>query len=288
MSVSTLGAELLNIFDTLPARQQTAARWLIDHPEDAALLSMREQARRAGVPAATMTRLAQRLGYEGFEAIRERCARALRDSGRPFGERASALQARRDLDGEEALVSDQLAGMAGHLRALSRDASLAAMTRAADILVAGERVFVAGARSNFATAHLAAYLFSLIGERTILLDAPGGAGFDRLRDIGPSDALIAFTIAPYTRVTVEAVAFAQERGANIVAVTDSASAPVARKAAALVIAPTSTPSFVQSVAPAVIVVECLAALVAARLGERALAAIAESEAYLARFDSYLT
>src|SRR3546814_1285916 len=35
------------------------------------ILSMREQARRAGVQAATMTRLAKAIGLDGYEALRQ-------------------------------------------------------------------------------------------------------------------------------------------------------------------------------------------------------------------------
>ena len=38
-------------FDDLPPQLKEAARWVIDHPADVALLSMREQARRAGIAA---------------------------------------------------------------------------------------------------------------------------------------------------------------------------------------------------------------------------------------------
>jgi len=42
-------------FDGLSPQLQEAARWVIDHPADVALLTTREQARRAGVAPATMT-----------------------------------------------------------------------------------------------------------------------------------------------------------------------------------------------------------------------------------------
>ena len=45
-------------FDSIPRQMQVAARYVLDYPEDVALLTMREQAKRANVPPATMTRLA--------------------------------------------------------------------------------------------------------------------------------------------------------------------------------------------------------------------------------------
>src|SRR5690606_29936712 len=127
-----------------------------------------------------------------------------------------------------------------------------------------ERAYWAGARSGFAPMHLGAYLLSLIGEKTRLLDQSGGIGLDALGDLSPADALVALSIAPYMTSTVEAVAFAIERRAQVVAVTDSRAAPIARHATVTIVVPTETPSFLQTMAPAFLVVECLAALVAAR------------------------
>jgi DNA-binding MurR/RpiR family transcriptional regulator len=137
-------------------------------------------------------------------------------------------------------------------------------------------------------AYLGAYLLSLVGEQTVLIDGAGSVGLDRLRDIGRRDAILALTIKPYTRITVEAVAFAAERGAAVIALTDSLVSPIAKDAAACIIVPTSTPSFIQTVAPALIIVECMAALVAARRGKRAVNSIAEAESHLERFGSYVS
>jgi DNA-binding MurR/RpiR family transcriptional regulator len=247
---------------------------------------MREQAKRIGVLPATMTRLAQRLGYEGFHELKEVYVASFR--GRPdhFADRTEKLLRRRALDGDAAFTSDLLAGLASHLQHLSGAETLSAIAKAADIVVDRNRLFCMGARSSFASAHLGAYLLSLIGERTVLVDGAGAIGIDALRDIGPRDALLALTIAPYTRVTVEAVAFAQERGASIIAITDSTVSPIARQATVTIMVPTNTPSFLQTVAPALIVVECIAALVAARRGKKAVSAIAAAEAHLERFSSY--
>ena len=277
---------LLSAFDALPPQLQAAARWLLDHRDDVAFLSMREAARHAGVTPATMTRLAQRLGFDGFGDLRELFSDALRARAAPFRKRAEGLRARRDLDGDGALVTDTLAVVSGHLKTLCAPDAQAAIARAADIIQQCERAYWVGARSGFAPMHLGAYLLSLIGEKTRLLDQAGGVAFDALGDLSPADALVALSISPYTRSTVEAVAFAVERGAKVVAMTDSRAAPIARHASVTIMVPTETPSFLQTMTPAFLIVECLAALVAARRGQRAVDAIARAEMLLDRLGSY--
>ncbi len=287
MEAGDLRDQILSTFDTLPGQLQAAAKRLLDHPEDVALLSMRELAKRAEVPPATMTRLARRLGFDGFEPLRKLYADAVRGRPDTFKDRAEGLLARRDMDGDAVFVADMLAGLAGHLQSLSDPGTASTISRAADLIVRQRRLFCVGARSSYPAMHLGSYLLSLIGEQTFLVDGAGGIGVDGLRSLTPSDAVLALTVAPYTRDTVEAVAFASERGAAIIAITDSLASPIARHAKEAILVPTGTPSFLHTMTPAFVVVECLAALVAAKRGKSAVAAIAEAEDHLDRFGSYV-
>src|SRR4051812_46902050 len=126
--------ELTAGFDALPPQLQEAARWVIDHPADVALLSMREQARRAGIPPATLTRLAQRFGLSGYDEIRSLYAEAVRDRPDSFRGRAEELLQRRDSEGEAALIQDIFSSLSRHLRDLSTPASMARFRAAAEII----------------------------------------------------------------------------------------------------------------------------------------------------------
>src|SRR5260370_17737757 len=78
MEGGPLTRPIVEAFDALSPQLQTAARYMLDRPDDVALLSMREQARRAGVPPATMTPLAKRLALDGYDSSRELYAGAAR------------------------------------------------------------------------------------------------------------------------------------------------------------------------------------------------------------------
>ena len=54
-----LRQKLIDRFDDMSPQLQQAARYLIEHPQEIALNSMRELARNANVQPATMTRLAK-------------------------------------------------------------------------------------------------------------------------------------------------------------------------------------------------------------------------------------
>ncbi len=274
-------------FDGLSPQLQEAARWVIDHPADVALLTTREQARRAGVAPATMTRLAQRIGLKGYDEIRKLYAEAVRRRPESFRARAEELLQRRDTEGDAALVHDVLSSLAHHLQGLTSPESIERFTAAAKLIAGAERVFCLGLRSSFAVAYIFHYVRSLFGASSVLVDGAGGTGVDLLRTIGSADVMLAISVKPYTRHTVHAARYSRARGVRIVAVTDSEMSPLAALAQETLIVRTETPSFFHTMAPAFAAVECLAALVAARRGSQTLAAIAASEKQLTAFDTFM-
>lgn len=287
MRVSSFNSRLKAGFDDLSPQLKEAARWVIDHPADVALLSMREQARRAGIAPATLTRLAKRLGLHGYDGVRKIYADVVRQRPDNYRGRAEELLDRRDSEGDTALVQDIFASLTRHLQILSLAEASERFTAAADLIASADRVFCLGLRSSFAVAFIFHYVRSLFGSNSVLVDGSGGRDIDALRAIKREDALLAVSVNRYVRHTIEATKFAKDRGARIVAVTDSELSPLVALADEAILVRTETPSFFHTMAPAFAAVECLAALVAARRGPETLAALDESERQLAAFGTYV-
>ncbi|SJZ78133.1 transcriptional regulator, RpiR family [Enhydrobacter aerosaccus] len=287
-SLSAFSAELKAQFGDLSPQLQEAARWVIDHPADVALLSLREQARRSGVAPVTLTRLAQRFRLKGYDDIRRLYADAVRQRPESFHGRAQELLARHGSEGDAALARDVFAALDRHLAMLSAPESVRHVAAAAEMIASADHVFCLGQRSTYAVAFIFHYVRSLFGSKSVLVDGPGATGRDTLRTIGRGDVLLAVTLNPYVRETVATARFAKSRGAKVVAITDSTVSPLAVIADRVVVVGTETPSFFHTVTPAFAVVECLAALVAARRGKETLSALSESEKQLAAFDTYVT
>ena len=282
----TPNALLIARFDSLSAQMQKAARWILDHPEDAALLSMREQARRAGVQAATMTRLARSLDLDGFDALRDAYARQLRDGRRGLADHAEG-KLQTPPDGPAALAAGMLSARAGQIAALGQGESLTRIAEAAEALAGARRIYCLGLRSSHAVAWHLHYVLSLISDRTVLLDGIGGPGTDPLHRAGAGDVLFATGVQPYTRAVVEAADFARARGLHVVALTDSPVSPLLRPGDTGVIVPTASAGFFHAMAPAFALTEVLAALIARGRGDDALSALRGLDHHLAALNTYL-
>lgn len=282
MDHGPLSRRILDEFDRLPPQMRQAARFVVDHPDDVALLTMREQARRAGVLPATMTRLAQRLGYDGFDAVRDLYAAAVRAGDLGFAGGAGRQLAAQREKGASGLADAHLAAVSDDLAALRAPEALERLGAAAALLAAAPRLYCLGLRASFPPAWAAAYLLGLIDDRAILLDDGAALLADRARGAGEGDAALVFGFAPYTRATVEAARGLADRGVALVAVTDSPLSPLARAARVTIrVGGGESPAFFRSFAAAFAVAEVLAALIAGQRGDAALAALAETETHLA-------
>jgi DNA-binding MurR/RpiR family transcriptional regulator len=282
-----LNASIVEAFDLLPPQLQTAARYMLDRPDDVALLSMREQARRAGVPPATMTRLAKRLGLDGYDNVRELYAGAVRAGTLGFAGKAGVQVEVQALHGERALAAEMATALSRQIAALAEPAALDRLADAASRLHEARRVYCLGLRSCHAAAWHFHYMLSLLGDKTVMLDDAGGTGLDAIRDAGTADALLVASVEPYARATIEGARYAADRGVPVVALTDSEVSPLAQIAGNTILVATASPSFFHTMTPLLAVAEILAALVAGRGGAKALAALEHTEAQLAAFGVHL-
>lgn len=281
MDQGPLSRRILEEFEALSPQMKAAARFIVDHPDDVALLTMREQARRARVLPATMTRLAQRLGYDGFDAIREIYAMAIRTGDSGFAGRAGRQIAEQRSKGDGSLAEDHLAAAAAAIAELRQPGTLDRLAAAADALAAAPRLFCLGLRASFPLAWTTTYLLGLVDDRAVLLDDAGALLADRARAAREGDAVLVFGFDPYTRATVETARRLAEAGACVVAVTDTPVSPLARLARHAICVGGESPAFFRSMTAAFAVAEILAALVAGKRGDSALAALGQTEAHLA-------
>jgi DNA-binding MurR/RpiR family transcriptional regulator len=256
---------LVERFEAMPPQLQIAARFVLDHPQDVALMSMREQAHQAGVSHTTMMRLARWLGLDRYEDMRSLYAKAMRAPGFSAGG-SIGLDRRANGDGGHAIAGVVADTLAAQIASLGEYGTATQLIAAAEVLAGCRSLFSLGFRSEHSVAHHFSCTMSQLGKRAVLLDAAGGLGIDLLRGAGPADAVLAVSVAPYCRMTIETARQATRQGVAVVAITDSSVSPLARMANESVLVTSGSQSFFRSMAPALAAAEILAALIAAKSG----------------------
>jgi DNA-binding MurR/RpiR family transcriptional regulator len=287
MDHGPLTEQIIQAFDTMSGQLQAGARYMIERPHDVALLSMREQARQAGVQPATMTRLAKHLGMDGYEEVRELYAAAVRDGDLGFAGKAGVQVVSQKLKGDKALAADMLKSIGSQIDRLASPEGLDRLVSAARALALARRIYCLGLRSSHSVAWHLHYVLTLVGERSIHLDGIAATGTDALARATSRDVLLVASVLPYTRLTVELAEYAVERGMAVVAITDSEVAPLAQIAQHVIIVPTDSPSFFHAMSPAFAVAEVLGAIIAGRGGDDALATLKHTDEHLAALNTHL-
>ncbi len=213
-------AALLRGINAFSPQMKTAAKYVIDHPSDFGLDSIRETAKKANVSTYTLVKTAKSVGFPSFEAFRQPYRQAL-----VIG--ASALSNPQWMDDQTrgtehgAMFAD---GAENTMSVVSRSLESQRpeqMASIADMLVSARTVYLTAVRSIYSVA----YYFHYVGRMALptlqLIPRHQNSAIDDLNHATKDDVLIAFTVTPYSRETIEACAFAKKKGVKLLLFTDS-------------------------------------------------------------------
>jgi DNA-binding MurR/RpiR family transcriptional regulator len=275
--------ELCTALPSLPMRLQEVGRFVAANDYDATTRSMRELAAVAGADPASFTRLAKALGYSGWDELRAALTEARRPaqpapfSGRTRGRRHGSHT-------DVALVADKLEAEAAGLARIS-PGDVAGAARA---LHTAQRIWIAGFRSCRSVAELLNYQLRLFRPDTVQLVGGSGPEDLDLGAFGAGDAVIVIGFSPYSTASVLSARAAHRSGATLVAIADTAAAPMAEGAAHLLLfEAAASPGFFPSLTGAIAIAQSLAAVTFALGGAAARRRLENTEARLAAMSQYV-
>lgn len=283
-TVDALIKHVQSLYKDMSPQFQISARYLIEHPTEITLISMRKIATLAGVQPATLVRLAQHLGYDGWDEMKAMFSNRLRTLPGGYADRAQALVA--DTPSGASAWEQTLHAQAADIRALG-PVNATALADAVQSLRRDRRLHIAGFRSSHAAAFSFKYLCSLFRSEVFLLDNAAGTLDAALHHLSPEDVVVLISFAPYSREIMQISTAAQRAGCTILALTDSKLAPIALEADHTLIFTTHSDSFFPSTVAAQALVEILAQQMLIQAGPSAVQDLAGIERHLHDTGAYL-
>lgn len=281
--LDTLLSLLREHFPALSPQFQGGARYLLDRPQEVPILSMRKLAAEAGVQPATLVRLAQHLGFDGWQTMRELFVEAMR--GGPQGYARRARKVVRE-SGSTRMLGEMLDAQHRNLDAIAAN-NEEAMPKAATLLSAAPNVHVAGFRSCHPIAFTFHYIYRLFRPTVQLIRGDAGTLEMELRALSPKDAVVVASFAPYSQEILRVAAAAREAGCRVIALTDSTVAPIALEADCTLLFSVESPSFFPSITAGIALVEALVEQLLAKKGKHAVKALELTEGQLQRLGAYV-
>ncbi|MEM8591042.1 MAG: MurR/RpiR family transcriptional regulator [Pseudomonadota bacterium] len=248
----------------LPGETKKAATYLLENPTDVGLSTIREMAAAADVTPATLMRMAQRVGFEGYDDLRAPFREALRQGSASFPDRARWLQDLAATGDLGPLYSDMVGTTLRNIEETFAKIDAEALKAAAQTIWDARAVFTLGVGSNNANAQNFTYLASTGMVDFTSIPRPGSVPTDDLAFADKRDVLIAITCKPYRREVVEAVDVAKEQGMKIIGISDSPASPLILGATHGFVVSTESPQFFPSSVATIALLETLLSFVIAQ------------------------
>jgi DNA-binding MurR/RpiR family transcriptional regulator len=274
---------ILEQFPSLSPKLQAAARFIVDHPNEVVISSMRTMAERAQSQPATFVRLAHQLGYAGWPELKAAFAVDMGLHAAGYGDRAKSL-ARRGSQGD--LLGEMFEVLRRNLdETVSHSAVM--LPKVVNMLGKAAVVHIAGFRASAPIAYSLFYGYRLFRHSVALLDGQHGGLELQTRAIGKGDAVVIVSFAPYSREAIAVAAAAKAAGAKVVAFTDSSASPLALESDLELLFSVESPSFFPSVAAGVGLAEALLELLMVAGGDSVVKEIDRTEESLFDTGAYL-
>ncbi len=278
-----LRENIVSQFSTLSPELQRAAEYALQNTNQLVVQSMRAFAAEAGVKPATLLRLAQRLGWNGWGELKAAFIDELGLRSDTYGAKAKKLIAKAP---QSELYAEVFQAHQANL-ALTHNSNHTAMQQAVELLEAADHVYLSGFRASFPVAWSLFYVYRLFKRQVALIDGLASNIEVFTREFTPQDCVLLTSFAPYSREALEVLQAAQRAGARIIAVTDSPVSPLAQAADCTLLFSVASPSFFPSVVSGMGLAECLLAMLVARQGSAAVDNIEQAERYLLDSGAYV-
>jgi DNA-binding MurR/RpiR family transcriptional regulator len=259
----------------LTPAQRRIMQYIVDNYEEAIFLTASQLAARVGVSEATVVRLAQALGFEGYPGMQKKFRQGLQDRLSTV----TRLEQTVDHVGQTGdVVVKVLQEDIQNLSQTLRDLPLEIFERAVADMQAAKRIFVIGLRGAHAPALTLATYLRFLGKQAHLLVPGHGEMWDILQGLGSSDLVVGISFPRYTRVTLEVLEHARKKRARVGAISDSPLSPLARHAHWVLTAHCQLDSFIESFTAATSLVNALLTAISIQSPGKTLRILREREA----------
>jgi DNA-binding MurR/RpiR family transcriptional regulator len=238
---------LMRDLESYPRSVKKVAMYVIDHPSEFGMGAVRDTAKLAGVSTNSLVRLANLLGFESFQQLRE-----------PFRQALTSQAADADSDrwiedlyargGAARTKANVASSLIGNVVQSIRQTNPELIEQAAKTILSANKVYLLGTRAPYGLVHFFYYVGRMALSNLDIAPRHANSPIDELLHIDEGDVVFAISTVPFSRDTIEACQWARKRGAKLILLSDSAAESLPLRADISIIVPVATamhfPSFV--------------------------------------------
>ncbi len=227
--------------------QKFIANFILQSYDKAAFMTASKLGKTVNVSESTVVRFAAELGYSGYPSMQK----ALQERVRSKLTTVQRIEVSRARMGDQDVLTTVMQSDIEKIRLTLEEIDREGFNQAVEDITAARRVYILGVRSSAILSNFLSYYFTFLFDNIVHVDTTSMSEvFEQVMRIGPGDVLIGLSFPRYSRRTVQAMQYAKEQGARVIALTDSQASPLAAIADVALFAKSEMASFVDSlVAP---------------------------------------
>jgi DNA-binding MurR/RpiR family transcriptional regulator len=260
-----------------------ALETMLNDAELVATCNIVELAEKIHFSAASITRLAKLLGFQGFNQLKNLFKQKNKIPTNFYSEKAKKIVSK-DKSDPKAIFREHLKNAVTHTEQFIDQVTEADLLKSSTLLAKKHRVFIFGYRQSSAIANILRYGLALLRPNVqMLVQADHGVAV-ALGQLKKDDLLVVIGSAPYSNITLKIATLAKKQQCNILAITDSVLSPLNDSAAVTIQVPTSGQYFANSLVVNCLFIESLLSLTAMELGQTAINNLQHHERLLSQLD----
>ena len=224
--------EIKDLFKTIQSRvsnfsksHRRVADYILSHYQRTAFMTASQLAKTLGLSEPTVVRFAQSLGYSGYAGF-------LRDLEEIIHSELTATDrfklsvhaGRKKLLGPQEVISKEIENLK-HL--LESFPTIEFFKVVKEIQIA-PNIFIIGLRGSTHLVQYFGYFLRKVKRPVRILTTGSTTDFDELMDVNSHTLVISIAFPRYPKMTVDLTQYAGQRGAKIVAITDTLLSPIAK------------------------------------------------------------
>ncbi len=224
--------------------QKLIAGFIEEHYDKVAFMTAARLGNSVGVSESTVVRFATEIGYSGYSEFQL----AIHDMARNKLNSVQKLEITSENYKLDELLEASLNQDIDLIKKTKENIDVDEFYKAVNAIVNSENLYIIGAGSSLAPATFLSHYMSLIFDNVTLLTATSEEHMlQQLMRLEKGDTVIGISYPRYTKRAVKAMAYAKDKGANTVAITDNKFSPITEHSKYVLTAMSDMVSFVDSI-----------------------------------------
>lgn len=281
--MSTLLSQIENVYPTLTKSHKRIAEFILNNYEKAAYYTAAKLGTETDISESTVVRFATYMGFEGYPEFQMALQEDIKGKLTTLQRMEVSSLKLIDDDVLEKVMKNDRSSIKETLENVSRED----FNNAADAINAADKIYILGVRSSAPLANFIYFYLKMVYDNVVLItSASSSEEFEQIFKIKENDVCLAISFPRYSKQVAKTLEYAKEKGAKIIAITDSITSPIAPLANFVLTAKSSMVSFMDSLVAPLSLINAL--ILAATLEKRdeVLDTFAELETVWDKYDVY--